>query len=48
MRAMFIAIEVAGLLFIVAGVYAYSEALAYIVFGEMTESCLIMLKLKPF
>tara|TARA_R100000329_G_scaffold143265_1_gene127193 strand:- start:1613 stop:1753 length:141 start_codon:yes stop_codon:yes gene_type:complete len=32
-RAMFIAIEVAGLLFIVAGVYAYSEALAYIVFG---------------
>lgn len=33
MRAMFIAIEVIGLLFIVAGVYAYSEPLAYIVFG---------------
>lgn len=32
-RAMFIAIEVAGLLFIVAGVYAYSEPMAYIVFG---------------
>ena len=30
---MFYAIEIAGLLFIVAGVYSYSEALAYIVLG---------------
>ncbi len=33
MRGMFYAIEFAGLCFIVAGVYAFSQALAYIVFG---------------
>lgn len=34
MRAMlFIAIEIAGLLFIVAGVWFFSHAVAYIVFG---------------
>jgi hypothetical protein len=32
-RGMFYAIEFAGLCFIVAGVYAFSQALAYIVFG---------------
>ena len=33
MRAMFIAIEFLGLAFIVAGVHAYSEPMAYIVLG---------------
>jgi len=32
-RSMFLAIEFVGLCFIVAGVWAYSEAAAYIVFG---------------
>ena len=33
MRALFIALEVAGLLLITAGVSMYSQAMAYIVLG---------------